>query len=181
MEEFQVLRSAGVNPTSDTAFYALQNVDALFRGDGARLPFTFILDYLYGIAAYKAWCSKPEDQGFNEMKMKTYHKEHYAKIEPRRPALPDDNLDDTDVPSEPEDPKDTNYSPHGSRKRYTPTGTSGLEETMDELNRFFMRIYGITPEMSAERRQKEIEREERAAQEASRSKVMEWRKHLDVR
>jgi len=43
-----------------------------------------------------------------------------------------------------------------------------------------MRIYGITPEMSAEREQKEIEREERAAKEASRSKVMEWRNHLDV-
>jgi hypothetical protein len=46
---------------------------------------------------------------------------------------------------------------------------------MDELNIFLMYIHGITPGMAAERRQKEIEREERAAQEASRSKVMEWR------
>jgi len=180
LELIQAGLNAGIDPPPQWAHIALLNVDALFQGDGLRLPSTFILDFVYGIAAYKAWCSKPEDQGSNEMKMKTYHKEHYAKIEPRRPALPDDNLDDTDVPSEPEDPKDTNYSPYGSRKRYTPTGTSGLEETMDELNRFFMRIYGITPEMSAERRQKEIEREERAAQEASRSKVMEWRNHLDV-
>jgi hypothetical protein len=51
---------------------------------------------------------------------------------------------------------------------------------MDELNMFLMYIHGITPEMAAERRQKEIEREERVAQEASRSKVMEWRNHLDV-
>ena len=51
---------------------------------------------------------------------------------------------------------------------------------MDELNMFFMHIYGITPEMAAERNQKEIEWEEQAAQEASRGKVMEWRNHLDV-
>jgi len=139
LEELQVIQSAGIYPTPDTAFYALQNVDALFRGDGVPLPFTFILDYLYGIAAYKAWRSKPEDQdGSNEMNMKTYHNEHYANIESRRPALPDDNLDDTNVPSEPEDPKDPNYSPPRSRKRYTPTGTSGLEETMDELNIGFL-------------------------------------------
>jgi hypothetical protein len=50
---------------------------------------------------------------------------------------------------------------------------------MDELNVFLMRISGTTPEEVAERRQKEIEQRERAAQEASRSKVMKWRKHLE--
>ena len=38
---------------------------------------------------------------------------------------------------------------------------------MDELNMFLMYIHGITPEMAAERNQKEIGREEQAAQEAS--------------
>ena len=33
---------------------ALQNVDALFGGTGVPLPSTVILDYLYGIAAYKS-------------------------------------------------------------------------------------------------------------------------------
>ena len=51
---------------------------------------------------------------------------------------------------------------------------------MDELNMFLMYIHGITPEMAAERRQKEIKRGKWAAQEASRNKVMEWRDHLDV-
>jgi len=41
---------------------------------------------------------------------------------------------------------------------------------MDELNMVLMYMHGITPEVAAERRQKEIEREERVAQEASRSK-----------
>jgi hypothetical protein len=128
---------------------ALQNVDALFRGEGFPLPSTVILDYLYGIAAYKAWRSRSGD-GFNQMR--AYCNEHYAQIPP----------------------------PPQPRKRYAPTRRSGLEEAMDELNMVLMYFHGITPEMAAERRQKELEREERAAQEASRSKVMEWRNHLDV-
>jgi hypothetical protein len=51
---------------------------------------------------------------------------------------------------------------------------------MDELNNFLMHIHAMTPEEAAERRQKKIEQQERAAQEASRSKVMEWRNRVDV-
>ena len=150
LEEFQLIQDAGRVPSSLSAFHALQNVDALFGGTGVPLPSTVILDYIYGIAAYKAWRSKRGD-GFNQMN--AYRNEHYAQIPPPSPA---------------------------PRKRYAPTRRSGLEETMDELNMFLMCIHGITPEMAAERRQKEIDREERVAQEASRSKVMEWRNHLDA-
>jgi hypothetical protein len=58
LEALQVIQNAGMNPSPDTAFNALQNVAVLFRGKGVPLPSTVILDYLYGIAAYKAWCSK---------------------------------------------------------------------------------------------------------------------------
>jgi hypothetical protein len=157
------------------AHNALQNVDALFGGTGVSLPSTIILDYMYGISAYQAWRSMRGD-GFNQMK--AYRNEHYAQIPPppSRPFSPED----TDVPSGPDDPKDADYIPTKPRKPYRSTRRSGLEETMDELNMFLMHIHGITPEMAAERNQKEIEREEQAAQEASRSKVMEWRKHMDV-
>ena len=52
---------------------------------------------------------------------------------------------------------------------------------MDELNMFFMYIHGITPEMAAERNQKEIEREEQSKlrKRGPEAKVMEWRNHLD--
>jgi hypothetical protein len=150
LEALQAIQNAGIDPSPEIAFIALQNVDALFRGTGVRLPSAVILDYIYGITAYKAWHSKRDD-GFDQMK--AYCNEHYAQIPPPPPS---------------------------PRKRYTPTRRSGLEETMDELYMFLMYIHGITPEMAAERNQKEIEREEQAAQEASRSKVMEWRNHLDV-
>jgi hypothetical protein len=157
------------------AHIALQNVDALFQGEGP-LPSTIILDYVYGVACYKAWSSK---RGGGPDKMEAYRNKHYAEIQPLPPA-PRDYIDDINVSSGSDDPNDGDYKPSPKSKRHTPTGRSGLEESMDELNMFLMYIHGITPEMSAERRQKEIEQEERAAQEASRSKVTEWMNHLDV-
>ena len=174
MQNFQTLQNAGVTPALSWAHDALQNVDALFRGEGVPLPDTVILDYLYGVAAYKAWRSNHGD-GFNQMR--AYRDKHYANIPPP-PAAPQDGIDDTDtdVTSGPDDPNEPDYKPPQPWKRHTATRRSGLEETMDELNIVLMYLQGITPEMVAERRQKEIDREERAALEASRSKVMEWRK-----
>ncbi|KAI0294223.1 hypothetical protein BC826DRAFT_1013059 [Russula brevipes] len=84
-----------------------------------------------------------------------YRNDHYATIPPLPPTPPDDT-DDTDDESE-------------------------MAKAMDELNVLLMTIVGTTPEAVAERRQKEIEQWERAAQKASRSRVMEWRrKHLDL-
>ena len=179
-----------------SAYDALQNVDALFQGQkGGPLPSTVILDYLYGVAAYKAWQSNRGGDSFN--RMEAYRNQNYAQIPPLTPAPPEDAMDEdvtsgpddvndpdyisgTDVTSGPDDPNDSDYKPPKPRKRLTPTRRSGLEETMDELNMILMYIHGITPEIAAERRQKEIEREEQAAQEASRSKAMEWRNHLGV-
>ena len=170
LEEFQFLQNAGRVPRPSTAFNALQNVDALFQGTNVPLPSTVILDYLYGIAAYKAWRSKRGD-GFN--RMEAYREKNYKKISPLHSPLPDD-IDDTNVTSGSDnDANGSDYTPSQSRR-------SGLEETMDELNMVLMYIHGITPKMANERRQKKLEREEQAAQEASRSKVTEWRNHLDV-
>jgi len=113
--------------------------------------------------------------------MRAYRDKHYVNIPPP-PAAPQDGIDDTDtdVTSGPDDPNDADYKPPQPRKRPTATRRSGLEETMDELNIVLMYLQGITPEMAAERRQKEIDREEQAALEASRSKVMEWRKSTEM-
>jgi hypothetical protein len=175
LDALQFFQNAGMDPPPHLAHLALQNVDASFQGDGVPLPSTVILDYIYGIAAYNAWRSNRGD-GFN--RMTAYRNEHYAKIPPP-PAPPDDTYD-TDVTSGPDDRKDSDYKPPKPRNSHTSTRRGVLEETMDELNMVLMYMHGITPEMAAERRQREIEREERAAQEASRSKVMEWKNHLDV-
>ena len=162
---FQKSQNAGIDIAPSTAHNALQNVDALFQGDeGVPLPSSVFLDYFYGIVAYNAWGSSNRGDGFN--KIKAYREEHYANIPPRLYGQPDDCND-----------SDAKYNLYKHLPRKRPRRKSGMEETMDELNIFLMYLHGITPERAAESRQKEIEQEE---QEVGRSKVMEWRNHLDV-
>jgi hypothetical protein len=149
----QTLQIGAVDPGFALALFsslaqAGGNVDAFFRGEGGSLPSTVILDYVYGVAAYKSWHSQRGD-GLDVVNQ--YREKHYAQI-PRAPS---------------------DYT----RMR---RGESDLSKAMDRLSMHLMYIHGITPEVAAERRQKKIEQEERAAQEASRSKVMEWRNHLDI-
>jgi hypothetical protein len=170
----ELLENAGEEIPIDLALGVGRNVDALFDGEGAPLPSTVIVDYVYGVAAYKCWRSN-----INNV-MHAYRNEHYASIKSSGRAPPDDT-DDT-FTSEPDDYNGSDYDPNEPR---TPKSSprirrrveSGLAKTMDELNVFLMRIHGITPEEVIKRREKEIEQEERAAREASRIKVMEWRKH----
>ena len=92
--------------------------------------------------------------------------DHHEKRHSAASHPPDDN-DNSPELSDPDSPR-----------RYisaTRRDESRLAKAMDELNLFMMHIHGITPEEAAKRREKEIKQEERAAQEASRSKVMEWR------
>ncbi|KAH9965201.1 hypothetical protein BC827DRAFT_836578 [Russula dissimulans] len=113
--------------------------------------------------------------------IKEYREEHYADITPlSSPSPPPDDTDDT---VDTDDLTDLDYHPpEPRRQRYTSTrrDESDLAKAMDELNMVLMYIHGTTPEVAAERRQRKIEQEERAAQEASRTKVMEWGNHLDV-
>jgi len=151
------------------------NVDALFQGEGGSPPSTVILDYVYGVAAYNSWRS---NRG-NVDVMGEYRKIHYANIKPPSRAPPDD----TDDASDPGETSGTEYQPRRTLKsgpRERKRDESDLAKAMDELNVVLMYIHGITPGEAAKRRQKEIEQEERAAQEAGRRKVMEWRKHMDV-
>jgi hypothetical protein len=193
----QSLQNAGANPSHAFVVGAAStgtNMDALFQGQGGSLPPTVILDYVYGVAAYKSWNSQRNIHQVLDV-MDEYRDAHYARI----PPLPRDSPDDPDGTPGPDgdDPNDPDYIPSDgtvgpgdstdpdfnslvSRKRYTSTRRDENEmgKAMDNLNLFLMHIHGITPEQAAERRQKEMEQEERAAQEASRSKVAAWREHL---
>ena len=64
------IRNADINIPPSIAHFApsLRTVDALFQGEGVPLPSTVILDYAYGIAAYKleAWRTSKHGDGFNQ-------------------------------------------------------------------------------------------------------------------
>jgi hypothetical protein len=152
---------AGRCPPPPFAHLALHNVDAKFQGNGNSLPFTVILDYCYGVAAYNAWNSQLFEG------MKAYREAHYVDSSDLNadvpPGLPPPGLQPYDSDSD---------------DGYQSDDRNVMSKTMDKLNRFLMRASGITPEMAAEREQKAIEAERQAAQEASRSLVKEWRSRL---
>ncbi|KAH9174872.1 hypothetical protein EDB89DRAFT_1948327 [Lactarius sanguifluus] len=151
------------------------NVDAFFEGTGSPLPPAVILDYAYGAAAYKCWGSTRD---VHHGVMESYHREHYADIPvpPRRRHSDDSDgpsSDELDAPRHCEDP---DHAPTSPRRRQHMSLREGDEmaKAMDDMNAVLMFVRGITPEEAAKRREKRMEEEELKAQEASRSKVMEW-------
>jgi hypothetical protein len=160
------------NLVPDIAYRCGAHVDAQFRGSGLGallpLPPSIILDYVYGVAAYRMWRS---DKRVHDV-MSTYHREQYAGI----PSLPrpsptasmssaEGDFDDTLA--------DPDYVPTASLE--TASQDDGMAQAMDDLNLFLMRVNGINPQDLADKWEKQMEEEERVAQEKSRSKVMEWR------
>ncbi|KAI9438928.1 hypothetical protein H4582DRAFT_1877448, partial [Lactarius indigo] len=163
------------------AFALGSNVDAQFENTNS-LPSVVILDYVYGIAAYKQWNSMRHHRAIHDV-MGNYHKEHYINIptiEPRTPPDSGEFRDPTYVPGNSVDCHDPSHPPTSS-SRYTFTRTGDeMAKAMDDVNAFLMSVLGITPEEAAKRREKRREEEELKVQEASRSKVMEWMKTADV-
>jgi hypothetical protein len=155
-------------------------VDAQFRGTGTSLPPAIILDYSYGIAAYNCWRSRQGDGDVHSV-MKNYRREHYVDIPPRSPLGNNDDDPDYDPNGNSSQEQDDAHGPDPPtslrRRPYTSIRRGGVMPTaMDELNSVLMSLQGITPQEVANRREKRMEEEELRAQEASRSKVMEWMK-----
>ncbi|KAH8994526.1 hypothetical protein EDB92DRAFT_1815046 [Lactarius akahatsu] len=160
----------------DIAFTLGLNVDALFRSTDL-LPAAIILDYVYGIAAYEQWNSKRDDKAVHGV-IGNYRNEHYVDNPATSPSPPTDNYEDevhdpTNVAGNLVDCHDPDHAPTTS-SRYTSTRTGDeMAKAMDDLNAVLMLVRGITPEEAAKRRERRME-EDLKAQEASRSKVMEW-------
>ncbi|KAH9036197.1 hypothetical protein EDB85DRAFT_2288402 [Lactarius pseudohatsudake] len=149
------------------------NMDALFRGR-SPLPPAVILDYAYGAAAYKCWSSMRDVHGVVE----SYHREHYADIPvpPRRRHSDDSDGPSSDEPDGPRHCEGPDPAPTSPRRRQHMSVREGdqMGKAMDDMNAVLMFVRGITPEEAAKRREKRMEEEELKAQEASRSKVMDW-------
>jgi hypothetical protein len=157
-------------------FAAGANVDALIGGtETLPSPSSVILDYMYGVAAYTLW-----GVGRIDGVIEAYFKSQYRPVLQRRPIPPcDDEGDDGD--DCPDDPNDADYEPGASQTQYTSTRREDrLVKGMNELNTVLMYLNGVSPQEAANLSKKRLEEEERIAQEASRSKVMEWMTAVDV-
>ncbi len=151
------LRQAMATPAARSYYFDLGlSVDANFQGTDDTTPPIVLLNFMYGIAAYKRWKSPP-----GVSIIKAYFAKCYETIPVPRPRAPVGEGSS----GEQGDPKDPDY---------VPEDTTSMEEAMDELNMVLMYLSGITPEEAAIRREKQLEEEKQMAQEAGRRKVMEW-------
>ena len=175
-----------------TAFYLGAHVDALFQGTGSQLPPAIILDYIYGIAAYKCW----RNGQVHSTVMESHHRppinhNHNTSTE-EEDITQHFDFKHIRVPSaSPEEQDNTHHHDHTHGCGHTPlpqqpSSYMSIREgdeigaAMDELNAVLMYLEGITPQEAANRREKRMEEEELKAQAASRSKVMEWMKTTTV-
>ena len=140
------------------------DVQFLGRDRSLPLPPDIILDYMYGVAAYKLWRSDP--QIVDEV-MSTYHREQYTDI-PLLPQRSPNTASETVTGGDSDHPLDDDYFPSSEDE---------MSRAMDDLNLALMRISGITPQELADRRKKQAEEEEQVAKETSRRKVSEWMEH----
>jgi len=153
----------------DVLFAVGANLDIQFLGTGTPPPSDVILDYMYGIAAFKCWGVEAS----REMPQ-TYYDSHYKPVLPTpNPHSGTDGVDD-DGGSDC-DPCDADYAPDASQQQYSSV-SRGVEmaAAMDKSNAYIMLLQGTSPEDAAKRWEKRMEEKEQIAQQASAKKVMEW-------
>ncbi|KAF8336220.1 hypothetical protein F5887DRAFT_1247630 [Amanita rubescens] len=153
------------NLAPDTSLDPILQRDARITGTGTSLPSTVILDYMYGVAAYRRWGSGQDIEEVMEQRFA----EHYKSI-PIPPASPYSS--DSDSFSEPDDHNDGNRRPRG--RNHSTKMSDGMLRAMDKVLALSMLLKGTTPELMAAERQRREEAEELFAKEASRVKVQQW-------
>jgi hypothetical protein len=91
-----------------------------------------------------------------------------------------DNGDDGD---DGDDPRDADYDPNASQQHYASIRRGDeMAKAMGNLNAVLMYLKGTSPQEAATRWEKRMEQLEEAeiARKASRNKVMEWMKAVEV-
>jgi len=172
----------GMSMPPNILFEAGANLDILFQGTGTPPPSVVILDYMYGVAAFKCWGIEASRET-----LRKYYESHYkVLLAVPNPHSGDDGADDGDSGDgddgdDGDDLSDADYDPNASQQYYSSTsrGTE-MATAMDKLNAFLMSLHGTSPEDAARRWEKRMEEKEQIAQQASRNKVMEWMRTVEV-
>ncbi|KAH9159005.1 hypothetical protein EDB89DRAFT_1866729, partial [Lactarius sanguifluus] len=161
-------------PRPFAAFAVGAHVDAMFRGTGRSPPSAVILDYVYGIAAYRSWSSLGPG-GIHDI-MDTYRRQNYAHL-PHEPPNDEDSQEDSPPSRESDDPNDTEYDPSDDTSSGEPSDgsdplptSSQRTKTIHKLNTVLVLLQGVTPQEAANRREMKMEEAALNAQEAGQSK-----------
>lgn len=135
-------------------------LDTVLTGTGRLPPPAILLDYMYGVSAYRVWKTAQSEE-----LMKNNFTEYYDSI-----PIPSSSDNDSDCKiSDDNKPR----TPPQPRQRSSRMG-DGLVHAIDELNAMMMYLSGTSPQMLAEQLKSREEEEQSKAQKASEVKVMEW-------
>jgi len=142
--------------------------DAHIAGTGLSPPPSILLDFMYGVAAFRCWGTGHD----MDEEMRDRFTKHYQSI----PIPPPSELsnDDDDI----QDSNDLNggdYEPDGQRRRRNHRSEDEMLRAMDYVLALSMFAKGTTPQLMAPGRQKREEEAELRAKEASRVKVQQWK------
>ena len=144
---------------SESRWAAVPEVDAVFSGDGLSPPSPLLLDYTYGVAVFGRWGGSLEYRTFLRERAQV----EAAPLLPHFLSPPAPLSDDSN--SDPDNPDDHDYALSGSSERL---------RAMDDLWTLHALLAGpISQEM-------QMKHDEKASQgqQASISKVEEWRSHI---
>jgi hypothetical protein len=148
----------------------IRQYDARIAGEpGILPPPSALLDFMYGVAAYRRWGSR---QDINEV-MQHRYTECYGSI-PIPSASPPSS--DGDSSPEPDDINDLDHEPDRRRRgrNHRSNMSDGMLCAMDDVLKLSMLLKGTTPQAMAAERQRREEGEELRAKQASRVKVQQW-------
>jgi hypothetical protein len=153
----------------DTSRNPTPQYDARIAGTGISPPSTVILDFMYGVAAYRCWGS---GQDIKEV-MQQRFAERYKSI-PIPPGAP--HSSGSNGSSRSDDTGDGDYNPKRQPRgrNHSPKRSDKMLRAMDNVLALSMLLKGTTPELMAEERQRQEEVKELRAKEASRVKVQQW-------
>jgi hypothetical protein len=142
--------------------------DARFTGADILPPPSILLDYMYGVAAYKRWGGGQ----VIDRAMQQRFAEHHQNI-PIPPASPPSGSNDD---SEDDDPDDTGYQPNTRpRGRHHRSKMSdGMLRAMDDVLLLSRLLKGQSPQSIAAEQQRQEDAADLRAMEASRAKVQQW-------
>jgi hypothetical protein len=148
--------------------FTVPDVDAHFTGTDILPPPSILLDYMYGVTAYKCWGG---GQVINQA-MQQRFAELYQNI-PIPPASPPSG---SDYDSEDDDPDDPDHQPNTRpRGRHHRSKMSdGMLRAMDDVLLLSRLLRGQSPQSIAAEQQRQEEAADLRAMEASRAKVQQW-------
>ena len=129
---------------------------------GISPPSTVVLDFMYGVAAYRCWHS---GQDINEV-MQHHFIKHYESIPIPPASLPSSNSDSS---PESDDLDNDEYKPNRwlRGRNHNSNMSDGMLCAMNNVLMLSMLLKGMTPESMATERQRWEEVEELGVKEAS--------------